>query len=281
MRFHSPGIPQSIEKSPNLLRGLEIIKKINLDGMELEFVRNVFIKKENTEEVKKTCENLELTLTVHAPYFINLATTDKKKLEDSINRIVHSAEIGFLCGAKSCCFHPGYYGKLSKSETFKKIFDAMLEIDRKLAEKKVKINIAPETMGKQSQFGSFEELISMCTELNTAKKNEQISFYPCIDFSHLYARDGKTNGYEKFREIFVKYEDAFGKNGLNNMHVHLQGIEFGEKGEKNHLILDESDIKYKDVLKLLKEFNANGYLVCESPNIEIDTLRLKEEYMKL
>ncbi|MEM4367857.1 MAG: hypothetical protein QXO21_02420, partial [Candidatus Anstonellales archaeon] len=93
--------------------------------------------------------------------------------------------------------------------------------------------------------------------------------------------DQKTNGYEKFRKIFEKYEEIFGKKGIQNMHIHLQGIEFSNKGEKNHLTLDESDIKYKDVLKLIKEFNANGYLVCESPNIEIDTLRLKEEYMKI
>ena len=56
--------------------------------------------------------------------------------------------------------------------------------------------------------------------------------------------------------------------------------EYGEKGEKHHLNLKESDLKYKELLKALKDFKVNGVAISESPNIEEDALLMKKEYVK-
>jgi len=102
---------------------------------------------------------------------------------------------------------------------------------------------------------------------------------PCIDFSHLHARsNGKYNTYEEFRGILERSEKVLGKSFLKNMHCHVSGIAYSEKGEQKHLILKESDFNYKELLRALKEFNCAGVVVCESPNIETDALLLKKTY---
>ena len=137
-----------------------------------------------------------------------------------------------------------------------------------------KVWIRPEISGKNSQFGDLKELIKLSQEFDQVM--------PCIDFSHLYAKTiGKNNTYSEFKSILVEIEKELGKKALNDMHIHIAGIEYGEKGEKNHLILQESKFNYKDLLKALKELKCKGVVTCESPNIEKDALLLKKTYEKL
>ena len=105
---------------------------------------------------------------------------------------------------------------------------------------------------------------------------------PCIDFAHMHARsNGLYNTYDEFSKIMEFLGKELGDNVFNNFHAHLAGIEYGIKGEKKHLILEESDMSYKDLLKVFKEFDVKGVLVCESPNIEEDTKLLKDYYLSL
>ena len=104
---------------------------------------------------------------------------------------------------------------------------------------------------------------------------------PCIDFSHLFARTvGKNNTLEEFNSILEQVK-KIGKDSIKNMHIHVSGIEYGDKGEKHHLILEESKFNYKDLMKALKEFKVKGYLTCESPNIEKDAILMKNYYEKI
>ena len=105
---------------------------------------------------------------------------------------------------------------------------------------------------------------------------------PCVDFSHLHARsNGKFNTRNEFQQVLEEIEKVLGRDGLENMHIHLSGIAYSEKGEKNHLKLEESDMNYKDLLKVWKEFKIAGVVICESPNVEEDALLLKNEFYKL
>ena len=65
------------------------------------------------------------------------------------------------------------------------------------------------------------------------------------------------------------------------MHMHITGIDYGEKGEKKHLTLKESDLKYKELIKALKDFKVKGVAISESPNIEQDALLCKRIYEKI
>jgi len=176
-----------------------------------------------------------------------------------------------MCGGFSLVFHAAYYMNMPEKKVYDNVRQQMKNIVKELKKENNPIWIRPETTGKGTQFGTVDELLKLSTEV------EQVM--PCIDFSHLHARtNGKYNTEEEFREVLTKVEKALGKHGLENMHIHLSGIEYGEKGEKNHLILDESDMNYSDLIKVWKEFNIKGVVICESPNIEEDALLLKKAY---
>jgi len=105
---------------------------------------------------------------------------------------------------------------------------------------------------------------------------------PCIDFAHFHARtNGKYNTYKEFASILEAIEKKLGRKGIDNMHMHITGIAYGPKGEKNHLTLEESDLKYQELLKALKDFKVKGIAISESPNIEGDALLMQKTYEKL
>jgi len=189
----------------------------------------------------------------------------------SKSNIINAAKISYLCGGYSVCFHPGYYMKSSGEHAYGRVKKEVKYITEKLDEEGIKIWVRPETTGKPSQIGSFDECLKISQE------SDQV--LPCIDFAHLHAKsNGKNNTYDEFRGILTKYEKALGKKALDNMHIHMSGINYGEKGEKNHLILRESDMNYKDLMKVLKEFKCKGVVICESPNLEEDALLMKKTY---
>jgi deoxyribonuclease-4 len=133
--------------------------------------------------------------------------------------------------------------------------------------------LRPELMGKNTQFGSFEELLRLCVEVE--------GLAPCVDFAHLHARYGKYNSYYEFISVLNQIEKKLGRPAVENMHIHFSGINYNKSGEVMHLNLQESDFKYAELLQALKEQGAGGMVICESPNLEEDALNLQETYYKV
>lgn len=268
--FGTSGIPISTKPS-DTVNGIKRVSELKLDAMELEFVHSVNIKKEKTPKVRKVAKENNVVLTCHGQYYINLNAQEKKKIEASKQRIIDAASIADMCGAYSVTFHPAYYMKQEHEKVHETVKKNLKEAVKKIKDSGHKIWVRPETTGRVSQYGNLKELLRLSQEID--------GVMPCIDFSHLHARsNGKWNTTEEFREIMHSVEKSLGKEGLKNMHIHLSGINYGEKGEKNHLILKESDMNYKDLLKVWKEFKIAGVVICESPNIEEDAMLLKQAY---
>tara|TARA_Y100000034_G_scaffold19552_1_gene22088 strand:+ start:2287 stop:3117 length:831 start_codon:yes stop_codon:yes gene_type:complete len=271
--FGTGGIPLSTEPR-DLHSGISQVNKLGLGVMELEFVHSVFIKKDKTEAVKEVAKKENVILTAHASYYINLSSEEKQKVGASRTRILQAAKIAYLSGGYSVCFHPGYYMKSTKLDAYNRFKKQMRPIMKELDDEGVKIWVRPETTGKVSQVGSFDECLKISEEFDRV--------LPCIDFAHLHARsNGEYNTKEEFREVMTKYEQTLGKKALQNMHIHMSGINYGEKGEKNHLPLKDSDMNYKDLMKVLKEFKCKGVVICESPILEKDALLMKKTYSSL
>ena len=70
-------------------------------------------------------------------------------------------------------------------------------------------------------------------------------------------------------------------DALERLHIHLSGIEYGPKGEKNHLKLSEADLDLKAIFRALHEFGCGGRILCESPIMEEDALNMKKTWMKV
>lgn len=273
LNFLTAGMPLSTGKG-GYGRAFEILSDLNLDGMELEFVHGVRMSDETRELVKKERESRKLILTAHAPFYVNLNSQEEDKVDASVQRIIETGLAAQSTGASSITFHAAFYMKQDKEEVYQKVKNRISEISKFYHDNNLNVWIRPETTGKATQWGDLDEIIRLSKEFDNV--------LPCIDFSHLHARSvGKYNTYDEFSKILETVGNELGQRALDNFHAHLAGIDYGDKGEKKHLIFEESDMNYKDLLKVLKEFNVKGALVCESPNIEDDALILKEYYYSI
>ncbi len=268
--FGTGGIPNSA-KGRDAVSGVERVRALGLDAMELEFVYQTWLNNIQALKVKEAAKENNVALTCHGSYYINLNSADKKKLHASISRIVKAAEIAHLAGAFSMTFHAGYYQKSTPKETYENIKDALLRIVDELKKKRIDIKLSLETTGKHSQFGSLPELLQLSKEIKQIR--------PCIDFAHLHARvEGKLNTHKEFDQIFEQVKSYLGHEGLQGLHMHVSGINYTAKGERNHLNLKESDFKIKELIRSFKDNTVSGILICESPNLEIDAAYMKNLY---
>jgi deoxyribonuclease-4 len=139
-----------------------------------------------------------------------------------------------------------------------------------LRSEKNQVSVRPETMGKRSQFGSLDEILLLCREVDGLR--------PCLDFSHIHAREGQANSYRDFSRILRKVERKLGREALATAHIHIAGIHYGDKGEVRHLDLQDSDFRFDDWVRALRDSGASGMVICESPHLEADAVMLKSLY---
>jgi len=269
--FGTAGIPHKAPQ-PSTLSGIQQIPKLGLDCLEIEFVKGIKMRSDLARDIKKAAAEYKVSLSAHAPYYVNLNSPEEGKRLASQERLLNSARMAELCGAESVVFHPGYYGKKTPEQTFETIKRGIEEVASILKKERTPVILRPETMGKKSQFGSLEEILHLCREID--------GILPCIDFSHIHAREGKANSYLNFQRILKKIEKKLGREALRNIHIHISGVEYTEKGELKHLNLKESDFRYDEWIQALKDMDVRGMVICESPNLEKDALMLKNLYVQ-
>jgi deoxyribonuclease-4 len=267
--FGTAGVPLS---TPGLstLGAIGHVKKLGLDCLEVEFVKGVKMGSDTAREIKEKASALGIRLSVHAPYYINLNSPEQGKRLSSQERLIASARTAELLGAKNVVFHGGYYGQDTPEKTYAMIKKTLEEVLSTLRAGKSAAALRLETLGKKSQFGSLDEVLFMCREVE--------GLLPCLDFSHIHAREGGANSYRHFHRILRKVEKKLGKDALSNLHIHISGVHYGLKGEVKHLDLRDSDFHYDDWLQALKDFGVAGMVICESPNLETDAIMLKNLY---
>lgn len=263
--FGTAGTPVS-SKGNDSISGIQRVRELGLGCMELEFVRGVKMGESTALRVNEVAKELDIRLSVHAPYYINL-NGEGETLIKSRERILNSARIGSICGAESVVIHAGFLHTEARKAAYGRIKSQLAQIHEQLKSEGNDITLRIETMGRSLQFGTLDEVLAI-TE----------GVLPCIDFSHLHALTGKLNSREEFGYILKRVEEKLGREGLENMHIHVSGIEYTEKGEKRHLVFEESDFNYKGLAQAFHNFGIKGMVISESPNLEVDALRLKKEY---
>ena len=246
--FGTAGIPSST-KQPTTANGVKRVAELGLGAMELELVYSVGLNNLTAKEVRKVAEELNVALTCHGSFYINLNSQEPAKVHASEKRILEAADMANKAGAKSVTFHPAFYLKQDPKEVYQKVKTRLARIQEVLKSFNNPITIRPETTGKATQFGSLEEIVELSKELD--------SVLPCIDFAHLHARTaGKMNSEKEWRDMFNYLETELGKPFLKNLHCHLAGIEYTAKGERKHLMVEDSDLEYKTLLKVIKDFDC-------------------------
>lgn len=272
LRFAVAGCPHTTPKPGGTIEGIKYAKKLGITAMEIEWVQNVPKDPKRMEEIRKISEAMDVTLTVHAPYYINLNSPDPVTLAASKRRIIDALSMGEIAGVRSVCVHAAFNLGQPPEAVYKNVYKAVEDI---LKQKKLfpHVNLGLETMGKPTQFGTLEDVL---------KISKEFDLYPVIDPAHLHARyNGAVNSTKEWDEMFDLYETYLGKASLKNVHMHFSGIAYGPKGEKHHLPLQESDAKWKDFITVLKKRKIEGTVVCESPLLEEDTLLMQKTYEKI
>lgn len=273
LRIGTAGVPHSAkpQTTPNVVVR---VAELGLQHMEIEFVHGVRMSEKTAYQVRELAERHNVSLTVHAPYYINLNSAEPEKVEASKQRILQAARIGAKAGAKSVTFHAAFYHEADPKQVYQVVKGHMEDMLAELAKHGVDIRLSPETTGGPTQFGTLEELVRLGQDLP--------GVFPCVDFAHLYARSlGELNTYEDFAAVLELISRNLGPEALQAVHIHLSGIEHGPRGEKRHVPLEETALNYRAVLQALVDFNVQGWLTCESPILEEDALILKGLYEEL
>ena len=274
-QFGTVGSPIGTPKRPGGSVGaVQFSKSIGLDAFELGWVQSVRVTEATCAAIKQTGVEQGVALSVHASYFFNLNATDEE-WPKSRKRLMDAAHYGNLAGATDIIFHPGSYFGNPPADVLKVAIPRLKGCIDELRKAKNPAILRPETMGKSAMLGSFEDTVEMSRAIK--------GVLPCLDFAHLHARpgDGTMNTVKEWTQILEAYQAALGKEALKSLHVHLSGIEYGPKGEKNHLALGESDLKINFLFQVLKDFGCAGRILCESPIMEEDALNMKKAWMKV
>ncbi len=274
--FSVSGFPLNFFKSPlgkkreNLF---EWIESQGLDGIEIQCTYGIRMKEEQALLYHNLAEQHGLTLTMHAPYYISLASTKKEVVERSKEEIVKAYILAEQLGVHRIIFHPGGgYGNTpsERREGIQRLIVALNEIKPKLATENIKIY--PEIGGKVNQLGSLDEIIEICKNVDYAR--------PCIDLAHLHAREfGSMDSKDKIVAVLKKIEEELGRTILEETHFHVYPVSYTDKGEKAHKKFGETEEnpqlslfeepqefmpRAKDYIAALKEVNLAPITVCEA-----------------
>jgi len=273
IRFGPAGIPIQC-RGTSTLEGVRCCKELGLDAMEMEFVQGVRLKAGAAKEIGKVAKELDIALSSHAPYFINFCSTAKDKINTSKRNIYEAAKITHAAGGRITVFHPGYYQKLSKEEAYKAAKKNIEDAWEKIKKEKIKVVLGAETVGKKSQFGGLDEVIRLSQELGYVE--------PVLDFAHMQARgDVSLRSGDDYAGVFGRLDRELG-DYVKRFHSHFSEIEYGEKGERNHLPLGTRNIPpYKPLIKMLAENGYSGVIISESPKIDLDAQKMKRLYDRL
>lgn len=270
--FGPAGVPQSApERSTE--GGIRYVARLGLGCMEIQFVRGVKMGETAARAAGKVAKEKGVVLSAHGPYYINLNAREGEKIAASKERLGDAVRIASLCGARSVVFHAAFYLNDPPEKVYPVVKRNLQEVEDRLKFDRTGVWFRPEVTGKATQFGTLEEVLRLSSELEGVA--------PCIDFAHLHARTGKSNSYAEFAAILEQTERKLGRTALDNIHIHVSGIKYGEKGEIKHLDLQDSDFDYVNLIRALKDFKVGGLVISESPNLESDALLLQQTYRSL
>jgi deoxyribonuclease-4 len=234
-------------------------------------VRSVRVSEKTCARIKEIASEEDVAISVHAPYFINL-NADDEEWPKSRKRLMDAAHFGYLAGATDIVFHPGSYFGRPAEEVLPAAIQRLQGCVNELRAAGNPVILRPETMGKSAMIGSLDDTLLMSQSIEGVE--------PCLDFAHLHARpgDGSMNTYDEWAKALETYAQALGEMSLTNLHAHLSGIEYGAKGEREHLPVQESDLDLNELLAALSAFGCRGRILCESPILEEDALFILGEW---
>lgn len=251
------------------------LESIGLNAFEYQCGRGVQIGEEAAHALGSKAAEHGIAMSLHAPYYISLASDDPVKRVNSVRYILESARAITWMGGSRIIVHPGGLGGLSREGAAALASETLLKAQAALDEEGLGgVHICPETMGKVNQLGNLEEVLGFCA------LDER--FLPCVDFGHMNARTlGGVNTREAFAGILDTLADRLGEERASQFHIHFSKIEYTKSGEKRHLTFEDTEFgpEPEPLMALLGERGWTPTVICESAGTQdTDALTLKMLY---
>lgn len=246
-----------------------------LEAYEYQCNRGVNISEKTAREIGEEAVKNDIFLSIHAPYYINLASPEEEKRKNSKRYIIETLTAAKWMGAKRIVVHTGSYSKVDKRWALKTAIDLIGEVlDEARNSGLEDVLICPEVLGKNNQMGSLDEIIEMC------RIHELLM--PTVDFGHIHARyQGGLNCPEDFERVINQLENALGFERIKNLHCHFSRVEFTKGGEKKHWNIDDVEFgpEFAHLAEIIVKKGMEPVIICESrSNMAEDALKLKKIY---
>jgi deoxyribonuclease-4 len=233
------------------------------------------MRQEDAESLGAEARKNDVLLSLHGSYYINLCGK-KEVAEASKKRLIACATAANWMGAYVVVFHTGFYGRLEKSYAFKTCVNALTDIVATMNSLGIQnVKLGPETTGKVFQVGNLDEILTICEEV------EQTQLV--IDWGHLHARrQGRFRKIADFRAVAEEVERRLGTEAARTMHCHFSKIEYTDKGERRHHVLDEARYgpDFEVLAEVIAEFKMRPVIICETPLLDVDAAKMRDTYMK-
>ena len=273
-RFGPAGVPPMFRiLGATTLDVPRLLHEEGLDAFEYQASRwgpKPQIKQADAERLGEEARKNDVKLSIHGSYFVNLSGK-KEVVEASKQRLIACATAADWMGAYVMVFHAGFYGKFEKDYALKSCITALKELSAEMKAHGLKVKIGPETMGRKSQVGSIDEILTICQEVEGTQL--------VIDWGHLHAlHQGTFKKMEDMRVIAEKVEQELGTEALRSMHCHFSAIEFSSQGEKRHHTLDEKQYgpDFRWLAEVILDFGMHPTMICESPILDVDARKMKQ-----
>ena len=255
------------------IQAMKWVREQGLDAYEYQCGQGVTGSPETFAAIGKEAKEQGILLSLHAPYFISLSGVDPEKRLGSISYIEKSVEAAKLLGADTVVIHTGSASKISREEAVRLACDTMYKTLERAGENGIKYGL--ETMGKQNQLGTLDEVIEICTV--------DPRLHPVVDFGHLNARDcgGVFVTADDYRRVFDRIGEKLSDEYAQDLHCHFSKIEYTTGGEKKHLTFDD-DIygpAYEPLCEAIAKEGLTPRIICESAGTQArDALAMKKAY---
>ena len=279
-RFGPAGVPPIFKilgaKSYDIPK---LLRQEGLDAFEYQAVRwgqKPQMKKQDAEKLGLEAKKNNVMLSIHGSYYINLSGK-KEIVEASKRRVIACAKAAQWMNASVLVFHTGFYGLFEKDYAFGTCVKELKDIVATMKSEGIEnVKLGPETMGRVFQIGSLDEILTICEEV------EQTQLV--IDWSHLHARNqGRFRKVDDFRGVVEEIERRLGTKAARNMHCHFSKIEYTDKGERRHHVLDDDRYgpDFQMLAEVMVEFNIYPVIICETPFLDIDAVKMRDIFRKV
>ncbi|NLD49449.1 MAG: TIM barrel protein [Clostridiaceae bacterium] len=254
------------------------LRSMGLDAYEYQCNKGVKVGDQTAGKIGEEAHKNNIYLSIHAPYYINMASPEEEKRLNSKRYIMETMGLARKMGAKRIVVHTGSYSKVDKKWALDTAIKLLGEVLREAdAEGLGDITICPEVLGKQNQLGSLEEIIEMC------KTDERL--IPTIDFGHIHARSlGGLNSVKDFELVIEELENSLGFDRVKILHCHFSRVEFTKGGEKKHWTIADTQYgpEFEHLAQVIVKKGMEPVIICESRDyMAEDSLKLKGIYDKI